>query len=57
MKCIIRYLKGTVHVSIQYTKLKSKECVGYLVAGWAGDMNDRKSTSGYLFQISGGPIR
>ena len=55
-KRIMRYLKGTVHVGIQCTKLKSKECVGYSDADWAGDVNDRKSTSGYLFQISGGPI-
>ena len=23
---------------------------------WAGDQEDRKSTSGYLFQMAGGPV-
>ena len=50
----LRYLKGTVHYGIVYSKQSSKECVGYSDAAWAGDLDDRKSTSGYLFQISGG---
>ena len=45
-----------MHLGMQYTKQKSKECIGYSDADWAGDVNDRKSMSGYLFQISGGPI-
>ena len=28
-------------------------CVGYSDADWGGDVGDRKSTSGYLFQIGG----
>ena len=30
--------------------------VGYSDADWAGDVNDRKSTSGYLFMMSGAPV-
>ena len=29
---------------------------GYSDADWAGDADDRKSTSGYLFLIAGGPV-
>ncbi len=29
---------------------------GYSDADWAGDVNDRKSTSGYLFVISGAVV-
>ena len=32
------------------------ECVGFSDADWAGDVNDRKSTSGYLFQLCVGAI-
>ena len=55
VKHIMRYLKGTVHFGILYSMKGSKECVGYSEADWAGDLDNQKSTSGYLFQISGGP--
>ena len=55
-KWVLRYLKGTVHFGIMYTKESSKECIGYSDADWAGDLDDRKSTSGYLFKISGGAV-
>lgn len=32
----------------------TNELVGYSDADWGGDANDRKSTSGYVFKISGG---
>ncbi len=30
--------------------------VSQMLTAWAGDVNDRKSTSGYLFLISGGAV-
>ena len=30
--------------------------VGFSDTDWAGDINDRKSTSGYIFQISSGAV-
>ena len=36
-----------------YKKIDSDTCVGFSDADWGGDVNDRKSTSGYLFQIKG----
>ena len=46
LKCVLRYLKGTVKHSILYSQKGSNECVGFSDADWAGDINDRKSTSG-----------
>ena len=35
---------------------KEQECTGYSDSDWAGDLNDRKSTSGYVFTVGGGAI-
>ena len=48
------YLKGTVNHGIHYSKKGLQECICYSDADWAGDIDDRRSTSGYLFQINGG---
>ena len=52
----MRYLKGTTNYGIMYNKKGSQECICYSDTDWTGDVNDRKSTSGYLFQISGGAV-
>lgn len=54
-KRVLRYLKGTIDTEL---------CLGYddrnlecfVDADWAGDVSDRKSTSGYLFKFGGGTI-
>ena len=56
VKRIMRYLKGTLSLGLLYRKDGSSDCIGYCDADWAGDMDDRKSTSGYMFQISGAAI-
>ncbi|XP_067034756.1 uncharacterized protein [Acropora muricata] len=56
LKRILRYLKGTVNYGILFSCNVESECVGFSDADWAGDVNDRKSTSGYLFQLCGGAI-
>lgn len=56
VKRIFRYLRGTNDVGIMYTKQYSCSCVGYSDADWAGDKNDRKSTSGYCFSLGSGLI-
>ena len=56
VKRILRYLRGTLNFGILYSNNGSKECIGYSDADWAGDLDDRKSTSGYVFQIGGGAV-
>lgn len=56
LKRILRYLKGTTNIGILYKQDGSDKCVGYSDADWAGDTSDRKSTSGYIFMLSGGLI-
>ncbi|KAG2775354.1 hypothetical protein Pcac1_g13982 [Phytophthora cactorum] len=56
VKRIFRYLQGTKSHGIRFTPSKGVDFRGYSDADWAGDHSDRKSTSGYLFQVLGGPI-
>jgi len=57
-KAIIRlllYLRGTPDVGIQFTG-KSLNIFGYSDADWAGDLDSRRSTTGYVVYAAGGPI-
>ena len=56
VKRIMRYLKGTTNLGLFYSKEKSSKCVGYSDSDWGGDLDDRKSTSGYFFQIGCGSV-
>ena len=51
MKRIFCYLKGTQHYGLLYKKGNSDNCSGFSDADWDGDLDDQKSTSGYVFQI------
>ena len=55
-KRILRYLKGTLNLAIRYQKLEDEELIGYTDADWAGDLDDRHSTTGNIFMMGGGPI-
>ncbi len=39
-----------------YTENASPDCVGLSDADWAGDLNDRKSTSGFTFLMNGDAV-
>ena len=56
IKRIMRYLKGTSGFGIRYVKASKQSILGYCDADWAGDADDRKSTSGYVFVLAGAPI-
>ena len=55
VKRILRYLKATKTKGLFY-KRGSSELVGYADADFARDINDRISTSGYVFMLSRAPI-
>ena len=56
VKRIMRYLIATCKYGISYKKSSTDKVVGYCDADWAGDVVDRKSTSGYIFSLAGAPI-
>eukprot|EP00253_Pinus_taeda_P018863 PITA_18863 len=55
-KRILRYVKGTKRFGILYTVSESSDLVGYTDSDCAGSVDDRKSTSGYLFHMGSGAI-
>ena len=57
VKRIFHYLQGTANYGLEYSKQNGDgNLVGFSDADWAGDPNDRKSTSGYIFVMNGGAI-
>jgi hypothetical protein len=56
-KRVLRYLKDTVDLGIFfYQKEGNKELMTYTNNDYAGDVDDRKSTSGYVFLLSEGAM-
>ncbi|XP_068657890.1 secreted RxLR effector protein 161-like [Aristolochia californica] len=57
VKWIFRYLRGTTNYGIMFNIKQSVPLVvGYVDADYAGDLDDRRSTTGYVFTLVGGPI-
>ncbi len=55
-KHVLRYLKGTAHMALNFSAGKTPSLIGYSDADWAGDVNNRKSTSGYVFKFGNSVI-
>ena len=60
LKRVLKYLKGTADWGIRYQANDAEpdelRVIGYSDADWAGDVNDRVSTSGYVFTLAGAPV-
>ena len=56
VKRIFRYLKGTIDLSLKFDRSASQTLMGFTDADWAGDRDDRHSTTGNLFIMSGGAV-
>ena len=56
VKRIFRYLKGTIDLSLKFDRSASQTLMGFTDADWAGDRDDRHSTTGNLFMMSGGAV-
>ncbi|CAL2265084.1 unnamed protein product [Prunus armeniaca] len=55
-KRLLRYLKGTTGLGIFYQKGGCKQLTAYSDSDFAGDVDDRKSTSGSVFMFSSGAV-
>ena len=60
VKMVFRYLHGTTDHAICYQgrvgPKKMLDVHGFVDADWAGDLDQRRSTSGYVFSLFGGAI-
>ncbi|KAH9291602.1 hypothetical protein KI387_043209 [Taxus chinensis] len=55
-KRILRYVSGTHNFGIHYSPTHKFELCGYTDSDWAGSVDDRKSTSGYIFSLGSGVV-
>ena len=53
VKRIFKYLKGTLEFRLWYDRGNDFTLCTYIDDDWAGDMDDRKSTSGGVFLLGG----
>ncbi|KAJ8747665.1 hypothetical protein K2173_012529 [Erythroxylum novogranatense] len=55
-KRVLRYIRGTTDFGVFYSKGGGDELIAYTDSDYAGDLNDRKSTSGYVFLFGSGAV-
>ena len=55
-KKVLRYLEGTKNYMLTYRKSDHLEVIGYSDSDYAGCMDSRKSTFGYVYLLVGGAI-
>lgn len=53
LKRVLRYVQGTLNLSLVFKSDDKKVILGYVDSDWAGDKVDRKSTAGYAFKVFG----
>jgi len=51
LKWILRYIKGNVDFGLFYGYSNSFDLVDYSDSGWARDMEDKKSTTSFVFYM------
>ena len=56
IKKALRYIQGTKDLMLTYKKYDNLKVIGYSDADFAGCVDAKKSTSGYIFTLAGGAI-
>jgi len=55
-KKVMRYLQGTKDYMLMYRQTDTLEVIGYSDSDFAGCVDSRKSTSGYIFMMASGAV-
>ena len=55
-KRILRYMNGAKEYGVLYSTSDNFKLICYTESDWAGSVDDRKSTSGYVFHLGSGAI-
>eukprot|EP00253_Pinus_taeda_P034867 PITA_34867 len=55
-KRVLRYVRGTSDYGLLYTRSSDPILSGYTDFDWAGSVDDRKSTTGYVFSLGSGAV-
>eukprot|EP00253_Pinus_taeda_P029216 PITA_29216 len=55
-KRVLRYVRGTSDYGLLYTRNSDPILSGYTDSDWAGSVDDRKSTTGYVFSLGSGAV-
>ena len=53
-KNVLRYINGTCDLGIKFSS--NTDLLGYCDADYAGDLDSRRSTTGYVYMLNGGAI-
>jgi len=56
IKKVLHYLQGTKSYMLTHRRSDNLEIIGYSDAVFAGCVDTKKSTSGYIFNLAGGAI-
>lgn len=56
LKRVFRYVWGTLDVVIEYKSSDRLGLLGYSDSDWGGDLESRRSMSGYVFKMANGPV-
>ena len=55
-KKVLRCLKGTINFGLLYTDKFDVQLAGFSDSDWVGNVNDRRYTTGYAFNIGSGVV-
>lgn len=58
VKWILRYIHGTTDIGLKFERddRLGQNLVGYVDSDYAGDLDKRRSTTGYVFTLAKGPV-